>query len=112
MALSFFLFCLRYSTKKKSTRQQVTTKNNLQHLNDINHHINHYNHHILVHHHLNESVLPHQQLVSNSKFIMPASGVGGTVAAVNAHQQINMVYEVHDWWQDQIISTQSSDDES
>jgi sodium leak channel non-selective protein len=79
----------RYSTKKKSNRQQ-STKN----LADLNH-LNHYNHHIMQHHH----EMQHQQ-----KFIMPT-------AACNAqHQHINMV-EVHDWWQEICTST-ASDDES
>lgn len=80
----------RYSSKKKSPRPQGTVKNNLPHLNEINHN----NHHLHHHHHHH-----HVETQSNNKL------------NVQSNNQVNLIYEVHDWWQEQMVCAQSSDEE-
>jgi hypothetical protein len=81
--------------KGKQQRPQTTTKSTLPHLTEANH--NHF--HTQVHHfhsfHGHHSV--EQQLTN--KLLMQSNS--------NHHH----ILEVHDWWQEQIICTQSSDDE-
>lgn len=72
-------FC---GNKKKVTRPQAS-KNNLPHLNELNHHHFHY---------YND----HQQQ-SNKTITSPSNS--------------NLVYEVQDWWQEQMGCGQSSDEE-
>lgn len=72
----------RYTNKKKPPRQQTTSKNNLQ-LNEVNY---------------TQQQRSHvEEKMSNKTF-----------AQTSNH---NLLYEVHDWWQEQMICTQSSDEE-
>lgn len=74
-------------SKKKSVKP--TMKTNLPHLTEMSHHLSfHGQHHHQVHGHILEQ--PHN--VSN--------------------HNVNLAFEVHDWWSEQIIFQESSDEES
>lgn len=81
----------RYSSgKSKQQRQQPNTKTTLPHVSETNH--NHF--HPMHGHHTIEQQLTNKLLMQS-----------------NANHHVNLVFEVHDWWQEQIICTLGSDDE-
>ncbi|KAL9698541.1 hypothetical protein quinque_001982 [Culex quinquefasciatus] len=80
----------RYISKKKSQRQSGTNTKNITQINELNHgHTLHQHYHHIAHG-------SEMQQTSNSK-------VG--------HPHISMVYEVHDWWQEQVTCPHSEDEE-
>lgn len=72
------------SSKKKPVRPPTTAKPSLTHFNELTHHNHHTGH-------------GHEQAQ------VPKTSAMAT--------QLAMTYEVHDWWTEQVISTQSSDEE-
>ncbi|XP_039441720.1 sodium leak channel NALCN isoform X1 [Culex pipiens pallens] len=80
----------RYISKKKSQRQSGTNSKNITQINELNH-----GHTLHQHYHHNAHGSEMQQ-TSNNK-------VG--------HPHISMVYEVHDWWQEQVTCPHSEDEE-
>lgn len=73
------------SNKKKPVRPTSTAKPSLTHFNELTHHHNYHTSH------------GHEQTQATK-----------TSAVAN---QVTMTYEVHDWWSEQVICTQSSDEE-
>ncbi|XP_062711996.1 sodium leak channel NALCN isoform X2 [Aedes albopictus] len=81
----------RYMTKKKSQRQQGSTTKTITQINELNHsHTLHQHYHHLTHG-------SEMQQNNNSKA---------------GHPHISMVYEVYDWWQEQVICTHSDDEDA
>ena len=72
------------SSKKKQQRSQQNIKATLPNVNETT-----YGHH---HHHHGLHMSEQQQSLSN--------------------HHVNLAFEVHDWWQEQMICAQSSDEES
>lgn len=83
------------SSKKKPTGRTATgaVKTNLAHFTELAHHLSHHNHHHHLHHH------HHNEQQATAKVLTSTS-------------QVTMVYEVHDWWSEQVLCIQTSDDES
>lgn len=81
----------RYTNKKKPARTPNTVKPTLPHFNEITYHHMTHSHHNHHHHHYE------QQQVSKMLAIT---------------SQVSLVYEVHDWWSEQVLSAQSSDEDS
>lgn len=80
----------RYMTKKKSQRQQGSNTKTITQINELNHsHTLHQHYHHLTHG-------SEMQQNNNSKA---------------GHPHINMVYEVYDWWQEQVSCTHSDDED-
>lgn len=87
--------------KGKPQRSQSNAKSTLPHLNEANHnhfHAQHSHHFHSQNHSFHGHHTVEQQLTN--KLLMQSN---------SNHQSV--VFEVHDWWQEQIICTQSSDDE-
>ncbi|XP_043072146.1 sodium leak channel non-selective protein isoform X2 [Drosophila grimshawi] len=61
------------------------------------------------HHHQHQHQHHHGALTSPSAMISQLIGGSGKLLPFN--NQANAVYEVHDWWQEQVLCTQTSDDE-
>ncbi|XP_058821851.1 sodium leak channel NALCN isoform X1 [Topomyia yanbarensis] len=81
----------RYITKKKSQRQTGSNSKTITQINEMNHsHTLHQHYHHFTH---------------GSEAQQTSSGKVG-------HPHINMVYEVHDWWQEQVTCTHSDDEET
>lgn len=70
-------------SKKKSVRQQQNKAQHLPHLTETSYH------HTIHHHHLHSG--SHQNLTNH---------------------HVSLAFEVHDWWSEQIIFQESSDEES
>lgn len=77
------------SSKKKPVRPPSTAKPSLTHFNELTHHHNHHVGHAHGHGH---------EQIPTTKMSAIAN-------------QVTMTYEVHDWWSEQVICTQSSDEE-
>lgn len=75
------------SNKKKPVRPTSTAKPSLTHFNEMAHHHNHHTGHAHGH---EQAQATKMSAVAN---------------------QVTMIYEVHDWWSEQVICTQSSDEE-
>ncbi|KAJ6641408.1 Sodium leak channel NALCN [Pseudolycoriella hygida] len=73
------------SNKKKPVRPTSTAKPSLTHFNELTHHYNHHTGH------------GHEQTQATKTSAIAS--------------QVTMTYEVHDWWSEQVICTQSSDEE-
>ncbi|XP_034113100.1 sodium leak channel NALCN isoform X2 [Drosophila sulfurigaster albostrigata] len=62
-------------------------------------------------HHQHQHQHPHHHGVLSSSSAMMSQLIGGSGKLLPFNNQANAVYEVHDWWQEQVLCPQTSDDE-
>lgn len=91
----------RYPAKKKTPRPSTQIKNTLPHFSDLNYHHSHFVGHLhLHHHHYNHHM--HTMVEQQQQ----------ATKVITISNQVTLVYEVHDWWSEQVVCTQSSDEEA
>lgn len=78
----------------------------------FNHEISQYHYPAPMHTHGQQHSLHYGDGTSGATALLNMVAAGGNNKLLSLYSQANVVYEVHDWWQEQVICTQSSDDES
>jgi hypothetical protein len=88
----------RFGSKKKPQRSVSSNNKNIDHIREFSH-----NNTLHQHYHLGQPTAMHQYLTDNMSLQMLPNRL--------PHHQTTQIYEVQDWWTEQVVCSISSDEE-